>query len=132
MIVVTPLYAALLASLFVVLSVRVIRARRRFRVGLGDGGEVLLQRRIRTQANFAEYVPLTLLLLTMGELQGAPAWALHAIGATLLFGRVLHSLGVSREPEPANLRVLGMASTFTALSSAVLLCLVLLSWDRLF
>ena len=61
--VVTPLYAALLALWFVVLSLHVIRCRREARVSLGDGGNGRLQRAIRAQANFAEYVPLALVLL---------------------------------------------------------------------
>ena len=61
--VVTAFYAALLAPLFVVLSVRVILFRRGSGSTLGDGGDPVLLRRIRVQANFAEYVPLALILM---------------------------------------------------------------------
>lgn len=113
--VVTPTYAALLGLLFAYLSVRVISARRRARVALGDGGDRALLRRQRVQGNFAEYVPLVLVLMTLVELQGAPAPLLHAIGLALLAGRLVHAIGVSREPEPFRLRVAGMALTFAAL-----------------
>ena len=64
---VVPLYAAMLALLFVLLSVNVIRARRSHRVTLGVAGNVDLERQVRVHANFAEYVPLTLLLLAMAR-----------------------------------------------------------------
>jgi uncharacterized membrane protein YecN with MAPEG domain len=59
---VTALYAAPLALLFLVLSVRVIQRRRSGQVALGDGGDHLLLRCMRVQANFAEYVPIALIL----------------------------------------------------------------------
>ena len=58
---VTALYAALLTPLFVILSVRVIALRRANGAALGDGGNPVLLRRIRVQANFAEYAPLALI-----------------------------------------------------------------------
>ena len=64
----TPLYAALLALLFVVLSGRVIKQRLKHQVGLGDGGQPALVRAIRVHGNFIENVPLALLLLLMYEM----------------------------------------------------------------
>lgn len=58
---VTALYAAPLALLFLVLSVRVIQSALR-PGGTGDGGDHLLLRCMRVQANFAEYVPIALIL----------------------------------------------------------------------
>jgi sulfate-transporting ATPase len=40
--VIWPLYAALLGILFVLLSVRTLRLRRRLQVAVGDGGNVLM------------------------------------------------------------------------------------------
>ncbi|MGZ9080482.1 MAG: MAPEG family protein, partial [Burkholderiales bacterium] len=59
--IVTPLYAALLGLWLLVLSLRVVQQRRAARVSLGDGGNTALQRAIRAQGNFVEYVPLALL-----------------------------------------------------------------------
>ena len=111
----TPIYAGLLALMFIFLSLRVIRARKTARVLLGDGGDAVLRRRARVQANFSEYVPLGLLLMMLAELQGVPALALHAIGLLLLLGRISHAYGVSQEPETLKFRVAGMAMTFAAL-----------------
>ena len=48
---VTPLYAGLLALGFVGLSFTVIRRRRSGRISLGDGGNAGMQRVIRGHAN---------------------------------------------------------------------------------
>lgn len=112
---VTPIYAGLFALVYVVLSLRVIAARRTVHVDLGDGGNTLLRRRQRMHGNFAEYVPMAVILLALAEAQASPPWLLHSLGVTLLLGRVAHAWGVSQEPEPAGARVLGMALTFAAL-----------------
>ena len=52
------------------------------------GGDPLMLRRIRGHANFAEYTPLALVLITLLELAGEPRWELHALGASLLAGRL--------------------------------------------
>jgi uncharacterized protein len=117
---VTPIYAGLLALIFMFLSVRVIGMRRQARVALGDGGDRALLRRQRVQGNFAEYVPLVLILMALAEIQGVSAWLLHLIGLTLIAGRLIHAAGVSREPEPLRLRVAGMALTFVALMTGAL------------
>jgi uncharacterized protein len=121
MVSVTPFYAGLLALVFVSLSVRVIDKRRKLKVTLGDGGDRALQRLQRVHGNFAEYTPLALLLMTLGELQGASAVVLHTLGIMLVGGRVVHAWGVGREPEASGARVLGMALTFSALGIAALL-----------
>lgn len=118
---ITAVYAGLLGIVFFVLSVRVIASRRVAKVALGDGGDAALLRRQRVHANFSEYVPLTLLLILMLELQAAPAPVVHLLGGLLLGGRLVHAAGVSREPEKFGLRVMGMGLTFTALLAAALL-----------
>jgi uncharacterized membrane protein YecN with MAPEG domain len=117
---VTALYASTLALLFVALSARTIMARRRARVALGDGGDRILQRRLRAHGNFAEYVPIVLILMALAEFQGTPDGRLHLLGGALLAGRCLHAMCVSREPEPIRLRVAGMVLTFGALIGGAL------------
>ena len=117
---ITPIYAGLFALFFVFLSIRVIGMRRVVQVGLGDGGNRVLLRRLRAHGNFAEYVPLALVLMALAELQATPAWTLYVIGTALIIGRLLHAYGVSQEPEQSGLRVVGMALTFTALITAAL------------
>jgi uncharacterized membrane protein YecN with MAPEG domain len=112
---ITPVDAGLFALFFVFLSLRVIRLRRTARVSLGDGGDEELRRRSRVHANFAEYVPLTLILMLLAELQGQPGWVIHLIGALLLAGRAAHAYGVSQAPQILKLRVAGMVATIAAM-----------------
>ncbi len=120
---VTALYAALLAPLFLLLSSRVIRARRDVRVAVGDGGDALLARRMRVQANFAEYVPLALLLLAMAESLGTSVWLLHALGIALVAARLSHAFGMSQPAENFAFRVAGVATTFWTIAIAAAACL---------
>lgn len=120
---VVPAYAALLGLLFVVLSVRVIVMRRQTGVGVGDGEGQLL-RRHRVHANFAEYVPLALILLTFCEIQGLPGWAVHLLCAGLLAGRFVHAWGVSQSDENLKFRIVGMSLTFAVITLSSLAVLV--------
>ncbi len=118
----TALYAGLAGLYFVWLSTRVIKARRVHRVALGTTHR-LVERAARAHGNFAEYVPLALLLMALAEANGLPGWALHALGVALLAGRALHAHGIAQEPEVFRWRVLGTSLTFTvigALSAALL------------
>lgn len=117
-------YAALLSLFFVFLSLRTLRMRRRLRIPLGDGGAEPMMRAVRVHSNFAEYVPLSLLLIYFVEQQGYAAWLVHALCLCLLAGRLAHAFGVSRTPEDYRLRVTGMALTFTALIVAALALLL--------
>ncbi|MBK6727159.1 MAG: MAPEG family protein [Xanthomonadales bacterium] len=92
---ITPLYAGLLALLYLTLSYRIVVMRGPGGPSLGDGGNPILLRRIRGHGNFAEYVPLILLMIAMLELGHQPAWLIHALGATLLVARLLHGYALS-------------------------------------
>jgi len=118
---ITPFWAGALGVLFVLLSVRTLRLRRSLGIALGDAGNETLRRAIRVHSNFAEYVPLTLLLATLLELRGARPGLLHAVCACLLVGRIAHAYGVSRTDENFAYRVTGMALTLTALGAASLM-----------
>ena len=121
-----PIYAAIFALFFVFLSIRTIRARRSLQIGLGDAGNKDMQRAIRVHANFAEYVPLCLLMLYLVEQSGVYAWFMHALGTGLLVGRLSHAYGVSQQRENFAFRITGMTLTFTVLiaSAAHLLWVV--------
>jgi uncharacterized membrane protein YecN with MAPEG domain len=116
----TPIYAALVTLVFLTLSWRVIVYRRAAAISLGDTGDKNLIKRMRAQANCAEYAPLGLLLLLLVELSGAPASAVHMLGLTLLAGRILHPLGFAVTPQKIILRQLGMLLTLVALVIASL------------
>lgn len=124
---VTPLYAALLGLLLLALGLVVVRLRRRHAVLTGDGGNATLARAMRVQANFVEYVPLTLLLLFMLEMSRQPVWALHLLGAALFIGRLLHAWGYLMTPRLSFGRALGIGLTWIVLGvTAIWLLLVVL------
>ena len=114
------IYAALLGLLFVLLSVRVIRLRRLNQIALGYGEDLLLTRAARVHANFAEYVPLSLLLIYFMEISTAPAGLVHGLGIVLVFSRGIHAWGVSQADEDYRLRVMGMSGTFAVIVIASL------------
>lgn len=117
---VTPFYAALLGLVFFLLSVRTIKLRRQLKIAIGAGGNPTLHRAMRVHGNFAEYAPLSLLLLFMFELQGAHYLFVHLFGLCLLLGRLVHARGVSQDREDYRYRVAGMLMTFAALVGSAL------------
>jgi len=117
---IVPFYASLLALLYFYLSVRVIRTRRQEQISLGDRRNTRLQRVTRVHANFAEYVPLALILFTFVEMQGFSPILVHGLGLVLLVGRAVHAYGVSQEKENYRLRTVGMGLTFGAIIIAAL------------
>ncbi len=121
---ITGIYAALLGLLFVILSIRTIKSRRRNNIALGYGDAPDLVRTARVHANFAEYVPLALLLLYFLELSPAPGGLMHGLGIVLLISRIVHAYGVSQIDEDYRFRVAGMSGTFAVIVVASLGILV--------
>ena len=123
MLAITALYAGLLSLLFLLLSAVVIRRRGTAKVGLGDGGNVSLERAIRGHGNFAEYAPLILILIAIMELNQVPIWQLHLVGAMALLGRLLHGYCFAFTDSLPLARTGGMVLTLTALGIGALGCL---------
>lgn len=128
---ITTLSAVILGLWLVVLSVRVIRGRRDNKVSLGDGGNDLLNRRIRAQGNLSEYAPISLVLIFLAESQGGPAWLVALLAAIFVTGRLLHGYALSFTENWGFGRLGGMMMTFSALFllatvNAVLLAINLL------
>lgn len=120
---ITMLYAGALALVLLMLSIRVIQARGATKVFMGDGGNELMIRRMRGQANFVEYVPMILVLLALLEYRGTAAWLLHALGATLLVARLLHAYAFAFATHFPPGRFLGALGTQLVLVVAGLACL---------
>lgn len=108
MLAVTPIYASLLTFLFLWLSYRVVLGRRTLKISIGDGDDKAMVKRMRVQANAAEYIPFGILLLAMAELQGMPGHWLHACGALFLLGRIMHAFGLGSTPQRIWARFWGM------------------------
>jgi uncharacterized membrane protein YecN with MAPEG domain len=93
---------------------RIGMLRRRHGISVGDGDNPALRARMRAHANFAEYVPIFLILLALIEAaKGSPAW-LWLVAALFMAGRLLHVFGMDR-PGPNRLRTTGIALTLLPL-----------------
>lgn len=112
---ITGLYTSLLAILLIVLSFNVSRLRLKHKVSIGSDGVRALEKAIRIQANFVEYVPLALIMLAVLELTGITELWLHVFGLTILVGRLLHAAGLTKTLGVSLPRQIGTVATFTAL-----------------
>jgi len=121
MLLVTSIIASLLTIIFIKLSFAVIGLRRKNKVGLGSGGHDDLERAIRAQGNFVEYVPFGIILIACLELNGAPWWLVLIPGITLIVGRLIHAVGINELPPNFSKRVMGMKLTFNTLIGLVIL-----------
>ena len=119
--VVTSFYAGLLALWFLVLAASVIRGRWAG-PSLGDGGDPRMLRLIRGHANFAEYVPLIVVMMGLLELGRTSVYLLHALGITLLVGRLLHGYAFGFTDHFKFGRFWGTALTFLVLGVCAVLC----------
>jgi uncharacterized protein len=119
---VTPLYAGLLTLFFVLLSVRVVNLRRKGII-FGDNGDIGVIRIVRAQGNFAEYVPLALLMMGFLEVSRYSIYLLHALGIILLVARLLHGFALSFGWQVRSGRVAGAAMTFVVLLVEAVLCI---------
>ena len=116
--VVTALIGAVLGLVFVRLALKVVAARRAAKFSIGDSNDPALLRASRVHANFAEYVPLTLPLMALAEIIGAPWFVILVLGVMLIAGRLLHAYGLGQELDNFRARVRGMQLTIFALIGA--------------
>lgn len=76
------------------LAIRIGAVRTKSKVMIGDGGNEVLIRRMRAQANFVEYAPFILILIALIEFTSGSSWWLWAASAAFLIARILHALGM--------------------------------------
>lgn len=105
-------YAGILGLIYIVLSYRVSVVRRREKVSLGDAGNEDLTRVIRAHANFAEYVPISLILMALIAQATTLAWPLHLSGAVLVVARIMHATGLTLVKGKSTGRLLGTLLTW--------------------
>lgn len=112
---ITLVTAGFCGLLFFVLSFRVVQLRQAHKVLLGDGGNDSLLSRIRAHANFAEYVPIILVLMGAIEVSiGRGNETLAATGILLFLLRISHAIGMAKRTSNP-FRVAGAAGTWIVL-----------------
>jgi len=122
----TPIQAAALwiglnALFLMFVSARVGAARMKTKTNLGDGGNDIMIKAIRTQGNYIEYAPAALLgLFLLAQLGLGVVW-IHLLGAVFLFARISHLLGLGMDIWPQGRFVGTLLTMLTLLSTALLL-----------
>lgn len=109
-------YAGVNILLLLVLAVLVVGGRIRGKVLIGDGGDEKLLQAQRVHGNAVEYLPAGLVGLTILAVLNpeAPQWLIHAGGAVLTAGRLLHAIGMSMNPGRSFGRSVGILLTWTS------------------
>jgi uncharacterized membrane protein YecN with MAPEG domain len=68
---------------------------------------------------------MALIMMAACEMNGAPAWLLHGLGAPLVVGRLLHVHGLARSSGISFGRTAGTALTWLVLLAGALAAVVL-------
>ena len=119
---ITLVIAAAAALLNIWLAMRVGRVRTAEKISVGDGGNELLTRRMRAQANFVEYTPFVLILLALVELsRGSNMW-LWIVAILFVLGRILHAFGMDGRER---LRMIGTVTTMLVMLGLAVYALVI-------
>jgi len=122
---VTALYAGLLGLLAVAVAFPPGMLRGKLNISVGDGGNPALLLAMRRHANFAEWVPLALILIALLELNGVSTRAIHSLGAALVIARLLHAIGLKSDTMQSIGRGLGaMATALITVTASVWLLVV--------
>ena len=108
---ITILYAGLLGIMALVLSFLAGRLRGQTKISIGDGGNQELLLAMRRHANFIEFVPLTLIIIGLLEVQGVSGTAIHVLGAALVLARLAHAVGIKADTITGAGRIIGAAGS---------------------
>ncbi|MCE9686020.1 MAPEG family protein [Shewanella sp. AS16] len=123
---VSGLYAGLTGLLFLVLAYRVVRLRRKLKIGLGSADNAALELAIRVHANLLENAPMALLLLMLAEANGLSQHYLHTLGSLWLVARLLHVIGLNLGRGGYHFgRFWGVLLTWTVILTLVVINLVI-------
>jgi uncharacterized membrane protein YecN with MAPEG domain len=114
---ITAIYAAILTFVYVKLTLNVISLRRENKVSLGDGDIKELQQAIRSHGNFAEYVPLGLILLACLEANRIHWTIVLLLGGFFIVGRLYYAKAFLEPTPNSELRVKGMKYTIWSLQT---------------
>ena len=117
----TSLAALANGAIYLVLTWRVIRIRRRDGIVLGDNGDRIMAKRIRGHANAAEQMPMALIVMALVEMQGGNGIALALLAALFTLGRAAHGAYFAIHGAHWRFRMWGMGATLFAQAGLLLL-----------
>ena len=117
---VSLLYAGILGLIAIGVSFPAGRIRGQMNCSVGDGGNVNLLLAMRRHANFAEWVPIALILIVLLELSHVRAGVIHALGTVLVLARLSHAFGIRADTMKSPGRFAGaMATMVVVLVSSI-------------
>jgi uncharacterized membrane protein YecN with MAPEG domain len=125
----TAAAAVFLAVLQMLLLGYTALGRGKYRVGLGDGGNPAMLKRMRMHGNLAENAPLFLILLGLVELSGQ--WAMYVPWIVIAFAvmRLSHMIGIGLSAGVTLFRFLGSAGTAVVILALAGMLAITLSRD---
>ncbi|MCJ2376983.1 MAPEG family protein [Vibrio sp. ZSDZ34] len=127
---VTALYASLLTLILIWLSYNVIKQRRAAQISYSDGGVEALQIARSAQGNAVDYIPITLILMALTELNGTPLFWVHIMGILFVLGRIFHAKAILNRTMKG--RVIGMQFTLFTMLGLVASNLLYLPYENFF
>lgn len=108
-------WASFLMLLLFVLSGTAAGRRRRHRIAIGTDGVQELAVAVRAFGNAAEYIPAGMAALVLLAVLNAPVPLIHTVGALMLAGRIIHSVGILYMPGLSLTRAIGMTLTWLSM-----------------
>ncbi|MEC4727444.1 MAPEG family protein [Shewanella sp. D64] len=93
---ISGLYISITAILVVMLAMRVVKLRRKYKIGIGNSDNKELRIASRVHANLVENASIAMILLLVAELNGLNPMVLHLLGIVWVIGRILHAIGLTK------------------------------------
>ncbi len=122
----TAFFAGLFALVYLGLAAWVVAGRLSGNTLFGNGDEALT-RRVRSHANFGEYVPFALILIALYEAGGGARGLVTGLLVVLLVARLAHPVGMmapKNSPQQFACRGGGILATFGVLAVAAVALLL--------
>jgi len=108
---ITALYAGIMGLIAITLAFLAGSQRGKTGISIGDGDNKDLLLAMRRHGNFIEWVPMTLILLGLLELDGGAPRAIHVMGVALVVFRIAHAVGLKADSIQGIGRLIGAAGT---------------------
>jgi len=124
---ITLIFATVYSVLFLGLTFVVINYRQKNKIILGDANQPALTHRIRAHGNTAEYGPLAILLVLIGELNKVNSSYLIVAASLFMIGRIIYTfttIALHSNPKVGGIRILGMTLTLVSIITLVIFLLI--------
>jgi uncharacterized membrane protein YecN with MAPEG domain len=114
------LYAGLNTLILLWIAIATGQLRAKYKISIGDGGNLHMIRIMRGHANAVENVPMAIILMIIMGFLGAPIYVLHAFGIALTIGRFCHAIHFTKEDAPGWQRAAGASLSMLVLALGAL------------